>query len=272
MRSLLFNLFFFATTFIYACICVILSFLPGRTVMMHTMNHYTRLICWGMNWITGIHIIIKGRENLPKDKTFIIAAKHQSYGDGIIMFSQFFDLSFVAASHLEKFLFFKRILSKAGAVIIDSCGGFDSRRKMAEKTQAVRDEKRRLLIYPEGHLSLIGTHHRYRKGVWHLYQQFDCPVVPAASNLGQRWNQMDWKKYPGTATLEFLPPIQPGLDKDNFMQKLQNMIESASIALLDLDNPGALNPENIGKFRENDSAKNAKNAPDYNQPPDHAPL
>jgi len=47
----------------------------------------------------------------------------------------------------------------------------------------------------------------------------------------------------------------PGLDKEEFMEKLERMIETRSIALLDMDNLGALNPDDIGKTEENDVAR-----------------
>ena len=84
--------------------------------------------------------------------------------------------------------------------------------------------------------------------------------MPLASNLGQRWNQNDWVKHPGPANLEFLPPIMPGLDKDEFMARLETDIETRSIALLDLENLGALNPEDIGKTEENESARTKREA------------
>ena len=126
---------------------------------------------------------------------------------------------------------------------------------MSESAAVVREQGRKILIYPEGHLSKIGTQHRYRKGVYHLYKDFNCPVVPLASNLGQRWNQNDWTKHTGRADLEFLPPIMPGLGKDEFMAQLEHMIESRSIALLDMDDLGALNPDDIGKTEENEVAR-----------------
>ena len=254
MRSLLFNLFFVLTTLLYAVICVIFSLLPGRRLMMASLRRYTRVMVWGMRVIAGIDVTVSGHENVPQDGPVIIAAKHQSYGDGLVMFSQFFDLSFVTGDHLEKFLFLKRILAKMNAVVIDNCGGEDARKRMAETSQVVREQGRRILIYPEGHLSKVGTQHRYRKGVYHLYADFGCPVVPVATNLGQRWNQNDFTKYAGPASLEFLEPILPGLGKDEFMQRLENRIETRSRELLDMDNLGALNPADIGRTEENDVA------------------
>ncbi|MEP3889180.1 MAG: lysophospholipid acyltransferase family protein [Hellea sp.] len=260
MRSLLFNIFFVLVTFIYAFVCAILSLLPGRKIMMASLRRYTRVMVWGMRVIAGIKVDVTGHGHIPADGPVIIAAKHQSYGDGFVVFSQFFDLSFVTGDAITKFLFIGRILTKMNAVVINNCGGEDQRRRMAETSQVVREQGRRLLIYPEGHLSKIGTQHKYRKGVYHLYKDFDCPVVPLASNLGQRWNQNDWVKHPGQANLEFLPPIMPGLEKDEFMSRLEDAIETRSIALLDMDDLGHLNPDDIGKIEENDVARAKREA------------
>ena len=219
---------------------------------------YTRTIKFFMHVVVGIKVTVSGHDNIPQDGAVIIAAKHQSYGDGIVMFSEFFDLSFVTGDHLEKFWTLKHILAKMNAVVVDNCGGEDARKRMSETSQIVRRQGRRILIYPEGHLSLIGSQHRYRKGVYHLYKDFDCPVVPAATNLGQRWNQNDFKKFPGPAALEFLEPIMPGLGKDEFMAVLEERIETRSKALLDIENLGALDPMNIGRVIENDVARSKR--------------
>jgi 1-acyl-sn-glycerol-3-phosphate acyltransferase len=251
MRSLAFNIFFFVVTFLYGVSCLLFSLVPGRAALMAALRRYTKLMVWGMRRIGGMDIQITGQEHIPASGPVIIAPKHQSYGDGFVIFSEFKDLSVVTGNHLEKYWGLKRILSKMNAVVIDNCGGSDSQKKMEKQAEDVRKEGRRLLIFPEGHLSKIGTHHRYRKGVWHLQQDFNCPVIPVANTLGQRWNQTDWAKYTGRAHIEFLEPIAPGLDKDDFMTLLQDQIETRSIELLDLDNPGALDPADIGKLEEN---------------------
>ena len=254
MRSSIFNIFFLVTTLLYAFVAVVFSLVPGRWLMMGSLRRYTRVMLWAMRNIAGIKVQATGQERVP-DGPVIIASKHQSYGDGFVVFSQFDDLTFVTGDHITKFLFIKRILAKMNAIVIDSCGGEAVREKFDETARIVREQGRRILIFPEGHLSEIGTHHRYRKGVWHLYKDFNCPVVPVASNLGQRWNQNDWQKHKGPATMEFLDPIMPGMDKDEFMALLQDRIETRSIEMLDMDNLGALNPDNIGKQKENHVAE-----------------
>ncbi len=255
MRSLFFNMYSYLMTFIYVLACLLFSFIPGRGALMAALRRYTKVMVWGMRHIAGMEIDVRGKENIPENGPVLIAAKHQSYGDGFVIFSQFKDLSFVTGSQLEKVWGLKRILQKMNAVVIDSCGGADNQKKMEREAARIKREGRRLLIFPEGHLSQVGTHHKYRKGIWHLQQDFQCPVIPVANTLGQRWNQMEWKKYPGRATLEFLEAIPYGLEKDEFMDVLQERIENRSIELLDLDNLGALNPDDIGQLQENSSAR-----------------
>ena len=260
MRSLLFNIFFYAVTLLYAVIGVLFSLVPGRALLMGSLRRYTRVVRWGMRVIAGIRVEVTGHHHVPTDGPVIIAAKHQSYGDGIIMFHQFDDLSFVTGDHLTKFWLLKVILAKMNAVVVDSCGGAATRAKMSAETRRVREQGRRILIYPEGHLSKVGTHHPYKRGVWHMQQDFECPVVPVATNLGQRWNQNDWTKHPGLARVEFLEPIPHGLSKDEFMATLQERIETRSLALLDLENPGALDPADIGQERLNKLAQKRADA------------
>ncbi len=255
MRSFLFNTLFYTLTTIFAIACVILSFFPTRKPIMLGLAAYTKTMIWLMKVVAGIDVQVSGHERLPEKGPYIIAPKHQSYGDGFVMFSQFFDLSFVTGDHLEKFMTLKRILRKAGAVVVDSCGGSDARDSLQKRAALVQKQGRKLLIYPEGHLSRIGTHHRYRKGVFFMYEDFGCPVVPVATNLGQRWNQNDWTKHKGIAHVEFLEPIMPGLGKDEFMHELETRIETRSLELLDLENLGALNPDDIGKLAENKVAR-----------------
>ena len=255
VRSWLFTIFFYAMTAVFAVIGVICSLLPGRAMLMGCLRLYTKLVRWGLHRISGVHVTVTGHDHVPKDGPVIIAAKHQSYGDGIIMFHQFDDLSFVTGDHLEKFWLIKVILAKMNAVVVETCGGADTRKRMTKMSRLIRRQGRRILIYPEGHLSQVGTHHPYKKGVWHLQQDLDCPVVPVATNLAQRWNMTEVRKYPGEAVVEFLPPIPPGLEKDAFMERLQSAIETRSIALLDLDDPGALNPDDIGQLRLNKAAR-----------------
>ncbi|MCB2111919.1 MAG: lysophospholipid acyltransferase family protein [Parvularculaceae bacterium] len=232
MRNILFQIAYWLTSVFFAATAAPLILIPSRKPVMIWILAYTRVMQFWMRVIAGVRVRVIGRERLP-DGPCIIAAKHQSWGDGIIMFSQFYDLAFVTGDHLEKFPLLGGILKKMGAIVVDNCGGAYARARLVDEElkQAARDN-RRILIYPEGHLAPVGERYRYKKGVFHMYSAYGCPAVPVATNLGRHWPQQDWRLKPGEAVIEFLDPIEPGLDKETFMARLEESIERRSLELI----------------------------------------
>ena len=57
--------------------------------------------------------------------------------------------------------------------------------------------------------------------------------MQAALNSGLFWPRRAFQRLPGTIVAEFLPPIQPGLDKEVFLQRLQADIEMATARLIE---------------------------------------
>ena len=56
-------------------------------------------------------------------------------------------------------------------------------------------------------------------------------MVPVALNSGHVWPRNSWLKYPGTVSVEFLNPIEPGLDRKSFMETLTRRIEDRMLVL-----------------------------------------
>ena len=231
MRSFLFQIAYWVLSIFYATLVAILSLLPGRKPMAFALRVYTIRMMWAMHWIAGIKVEVKGKERMPAG-AFIIGAKHHSWGDGFVMFSHVDNLSFVTNNQLEKIPLLKGILSKFGAIVVDNCGGPEARRALTRSAAQANAEGRRILIYPEGHLAKPGERFRYRTGVYHMYRDFGVPVVPVATNLGLFWRQTDFKKTAGVATVEFLEPIPAGLPKDEFLARLENVVETRSQELI----------------------------------------
>ncbi len=248
IRSFAFQAAYWVTSVFYVLGAVPLLLLASRKPLMHWIRLYTSTMCMWMRAIAGINIIVRGKENIP-DGPCIIAAKHQSWGDGFLMFSQFRDLAFVTGDHLENFPLIGGLLRKMGAIVVDNCGGAYARARLVdEELKKAQSENRKILIYPEGHLAPVGQRYRYKKGVYHMYQAYGCAALPVATNLGLRWPQQSWRLTPGDAVIEFLTPIEPGLDKDAFMARLEAVIEARSIELLGSERPegveiGALLPD-----------------------------
>lgn len=223
-RSILFIIAYYMLSIFYVLAAALSVVFPGKFVTRWIVRRYAQRMVTAMRWFAGIRVEMRGKANLPKGP-FILAPKHQSWGDGFCSFSTVDDLVFVTGNHLEKIPLLKGLLRKIGAIVVDSCGGGQSKEDLMRGTTQAFKEGKRILIYPEGHLSKPGTHHRYRLGIWAMYSQHNVPVVPAGTNLGLFWEQTAFLKRPGHAVVEFLPPIMPGLSKEEFMHRLQDDIE-----------------------------------------------
>ena len=232
LRNLLFQAAYWSTSTVVAILALPMLAWPSRKPLMAWIRLYSRLMVFWMRAICGVRLEVRGRENLPEGGC-IIASKHQSWGDGYCMFSQFDDLSIVTGDHLEKLPLVGAILRKMQAIVVASCGGAESRAALMDaELHKARSEGRRILIYPEGRLTPVGHYMPYRKGVFHMYEAYQCPVVPVATNLGLFWPLDAWRLRPGLAVNAFLEPIPPGLPKAEFMAALHDRIETGSLALL----------------------------------------
>jgi 1-acyl-sn-glycerol-3-phosphate acyltransferase len=231
MRSLLFSIAYWTLSGFYVLLAALASLVAGPDLVQAIVRFYCRRMLWAMRWIAGIEVELAGRERLPAG-AFIIAAKHQSWGDGYVMFANVDKVAFVTGDHLEHIPLLRGILRKLGAIVVDSCGGPESRRALADSAAAAHRDGKRILIYPEGHLAKVGERFRYRTGVFHMYRDFDLPVVPVATNLGLFWPQQDFRKTPGAATVEFLDPIPTGLARHEFIARLEAAIETRTAELI----------------------------------------
>ncbi len=58
------------------------------------------------------------------------------------------------------------------------------------------------------------------------------PVVPVAHVAGLYWPRRKFLRFPGVIHARFLPPIEPGLEKEAFMERLIAETEGATDQLL----------------------------------------
>ncbi|GAB4435453.1 MAG: lysophospholipid acyltransferase family protein [Chloroflexi bacterium OHK40] len=127
---------------------------------------------------------VEGREHLPGEGAFIIAANHQSHADTAVVFAALTPAvreRFVAAAAQDYFFqggpaqFFSRVLFNAIPLARDRRGGQDPLRHLS---RALR-EGYAVLMYPEGTRSKDGRLGPFRAGIGRLIAEFPgTPVVP----------------------------------------------------------------------------------------------
>ncbi|WP_429912096.1 lysophospholipid acyltransferase family protein [Glycocaulis sp.] len=231
LRSTLFEITYWLTTLFFGAICAILAIIPGKRMLGYGIFSYARVIAFLLRFVAGIRIDLRGTQHLSRTPS-VLAAKHQSWGDPLIMVATIRPLAYVAGDHLVKYPLVGFILKKTGAVVLSNEGGAAARARIDEGMTRLKSDKRHVLIYPEGHLSAPGEKHPYKKGVFHLAHDLGRPVVPVATSLGLAWDRKSFIKRPRTVVVEFLEPITPGEDKDAFMRHLEETIEGRTAELI----------------------------------------
>lgn len=232
IRSLAFNLFFYVFTLLVALVGIVLVPIPTPVVLRGLLHWWARAVVWGMRWIGGMKVEIRGRTNIPARGPALLANKHHSESDGIFLAAEIPGIAFVAMQELFRYPLIGAILYRLQMIRVDTCGGGRERANLAQFAKRAYDDGRHIAIYPEGNLMAPGERERYRSGIFYLYRDLDLPVTPVATSLGLLWNRRDWRKTAGRCAIEFLPPIETGLDKESFMQRLEETIETTSDRLI----------------------------------------
>lgn len=191
----------------------------------------------GVGWASGVVALlrlvcninyeVRGAENLPEGP-FILACKHQSVWDTAIFLKILNHPAYVLKKELLNVPMFGRYLIAIDMIPIDRSAGTSALKGLLVEVKKRIKDGRPVVIFPEGTRVDVGQKIKYQPGVAFLYKdtEIDVPVIPAALNSGHFWNKSLIKK-PGTIVLEYLPAIEKGLDRKEFVQVLEERIETA---------------------------------------------
>ena len=204
------------------------SLVLPRDVLLRVAQGWARGVVALLAVTVGIRHRVAGE--VPKGPV-IVAAKHQSAWETLVLPTVIEDPAVVLKRSLLWIPIFGWYLARIGMIAIDRKGGGGALRRLVRHARRVVAQGRPILMFPEGTRTAPGQTRRYHPGIYALYSELALPVVPVALNSGLYWPRRSIAKRAGTITVEFLPAIAPGLDRDEFMRELVARIESATDAL-----------------------------------------
>lgn len=208
VRSLAFYVVFYAGSVVFVLGSVVTAAIapPRMRVFPDTWARFHR---WCLRALVGIRVHETGSR--PPGPA-LYAYKHESFFEAI-------DLP-VSLDHPVPFgkeeLFripgWGPALRAYGSVSVARREGAKALRAMLADAQRFAGGGRPLAIFPEGTRVPHGTRPQLQAGFAALYKLLGLPVVPVAVNSGPLYHRL-WKR-PGTITLHFGAPIEPGLPRD----------------------------------------------------------
>jgi 1-acyl-sn-glycerol-3-phosphate acyltransferase len=237
LRSALFLVWFALISIVMNVGSLPLLLLPRR-VTLFAAKIWARLVLFGLNWIAGMGVEVRGY--LP-DPRVLVAAKHLSMWETIAFLALLPRPAIVLKHSLLNIPFYGWYSRKMRMIAIDRSAGAKAVRDMHRQALRALEDDRPVVIFPEGTRKKPGDRPDYKPGIAGLYARLDVPCVPVAHNSGLFWAGGFLRK-PGTVVLEFLEPIPPGLPRDRFMALLETRTEEAASRLLDEGRGNANSP------------------------------
>lgn len=188
---------------------------------------------WMLKKLCGVEHEVIGLEKLPKE-TCIIACKHQSMWETIVMHLVFCRPVYAFKKELLKIPFYGWYLRVMSGIIVDRKGGAKALKDLVKQSKKYLERGQNIVLFPQGTRVPFGASsekYPYQAGVTALYLACGAKVVPTALNSGKFWPKEGVLKNSGKITLEFLDPIETGLSKKEFSEKLELAIEKRSSEL-----------------------------------------
>jgi len=231
VRSLLFNVAFYANLILWLIILIPGALVPRRQ-FMELVKMWARTSVWLLRVVAGTRVVITGQEKIPAGGA-LVAAKHQSFLETFALLPLLDDPTYILKRELMWIPFFGWYLAKARCVPIDRKAGSMALVQMTARAKEEAQHGRQIIIFPEGTRRPPGAPPAYKYGVAHLYQNLGFPCVPIAMNSGLYWPRRQFIRRPGTVRIEVQDPIPPGLAREAFFKLVQERIETASNRLLE---------------------------------------
>jgi 1-acyl-sn-glycerol-3-phosphate acyltransferase len=219
-RSLLFYLVFYlgSVGFVLAAAGAAL-FAPSRIrVFPDTWARFHRAC---LRHLLGITVRETGRR---VEGAALYAIKHESFFEAIDLPNTLdFPVPF-GKEELFRIPGWGRAARAYGSVMVRRDQGAKGLRAMLADARPFIGSGRPLAIFPEGTRVPHGERPPLQSGFAGLYKLLALPVVPVAVNSGPLYHR--WWKRPGTITLQFGAPIEPGLPREDIEARVHAAINA----------------------------------------------
>jgi 1-acyl-sn-glycerol-3-phosphate acyltransferase len=222
LRSAIFNLWVYGSIPFYGLIHLPWA-LVSREGAYAALRNYSRHTLWMMKTICNLDYEVRGT---PPEGEVVLAAKHQSYIDMVIIMAHVPRPRYIIKKELKWAPFLGYYAVRIGCILVDRGKKGAAVKSMTEGIKAQRGDGAQVTIFPQGTRVAPAVDMPYKVGVWRIYDAFGVPCIPAATNAGLFWGRKTFLRHPGNILFEFLDPIPVGRAADPFMAELEDKIET----------------------------------------------
>ncbi len=199
-----------------------------------SLNFSISLFADTCNALIGLDIEVVGEENLWSHRPAVFMFNHQSKADVAIMASLVRrDVVGVGKKEIQKTPVIGWVMGMAGTVFIDRSDREKAIESMKPLVSAMKDEKKSLIIAPEGTRTPTRKLAPFKKGGFHMAMQVGVPIIPVViHNASDIAPKGDFVFKPGTVHVEVLPPVDTSDWTTNNMNEQVNLVRNQFLKAL----------------------------------------
>ncbi len=232
LRSLVFNLWFYFVTVVLALSAYVPRALTSSRVPQWAIARtWARLTLGGLRWICGVRWEVTGREHLPPEGPALIASMHQSAFDTMIWMLLVPWPCYVLKRELVRIPVFGAMCTATDMIAVDRDAGANAIRGLLRETDRVLQDRRQIVIFPEGTRTAPGQLGELQPGIAAMARHSGLPVIPVATDSGFCWGRRAFRKRPGVIRITIRPPLQTGLPRAELMARLEQEFNEGAAAL-----------------------------------------
>ena len=226
---------FYTALFLFSFLIPAIFFIPSIIFKSNKIADYgakiwAKIIIFFLKNLCGINYKIINQNNIPNFPC-IFACKHQSMWETIIMHLIIHRPVYAYKNELLKIPFYGWFLNAMSGIKVKRKGGASALKHVLQQAKKYLSKNQSIVIFPQGTRVEVFSEifqYPYQPGIIALYQNCQVPVVPIALNSGIFWPKKLFSHKSGTILIEFLPPINIGLNKQHFIQTLTQQLEEKS--------------------------------------------
>lgn len=207
LRSLLFNAVMFSSVVLYAPLAL-LTWPFSPLARYRFISQWARFHIWLLGALCGLRFRVAGREHLPRNRTAVLLAKHQSTWETLAFQQIFPPQVWVLKRELQWIPLFGWALALLNPIAINRGAGRRAVQQIIEQGRQRLESGRWVVVFPEGTRMAAGQQRRFGIGGAALASATGHPVVPVAHNAGHYWPRRGFLKQPGIIDVVIGPVIE----------------------------------------------------------------
>ena len=156
IRTTFFYVFFFTWTIIFFIVFSPVKFFT-RNFVVKLSNIWSSAVNFLCERILGVSTIVYGMNNIPKDRSILVASNHQSAWETFFFTFLFEDPIFILKKELRLIPIMSWYFKKLGFIFIDRRKGLSSLKHIINSIKKLKDKSpKTFIIFPEGTRLLPG--------------------------------------------------------------------------------------------------------------------